>query len=106
MHARSRAFTRARARTRARKHARIRTDLRAQLRMNTRGILQVDAGQTVEYVRAYLHEHYGVPFNGSTLQYEGRTLIDPMSLSDFGGIICACVSVYAYVRGRDYIPAL
>lgn len=83
-----------------------RTDSRAQLRMYTRGILQVDAGQTVEYVRAYLHEHFGVPFNGSTLQFQGRTLIDPMSLSDFGGIICACVSVYAYVRGRDYIHAL
>eukprot|EP00802_Teleaulax_amphioxeia_P017965 Tamp_18138.p3 GENE.Tamp_18138~~Tamp_18138.p3 ORF type:complete len:102 (+),score=24.23 Tamp_18138:612-917(+) len=57
--------------------------------------VEVDAGQTVEYVRAYLHEHFGVPFNGSTLQYEGRTLIDPMSLCDFGvghnaTLVCAC----------------
>jgi hypothetical protein len=47
----------------------------------------------VEYVRAYLHEHFGVPFNGSTLQYEGRTLIDPMSLCDFGGT-CFCVGMF------------
>jgi hypothetical protein len=26
---------------------------------------QMDQGQTVEYVRAYLHEHFGVPFTGS-----------------------------------------
>jgi len=32
----------------------------------------VDAGQTVEYVRAFLHEHFGVPFVGSTLTYEVR----------------------------------
>eukprot|EP00277_Geminigera_cryophila_P012138 CAMPEP_0179434596 /NCGR_PEP_ID=MMETSP0799-20121207/18885_1 /TAXON_ID=46947 /ORGANISM="Geminigera cryophila, Strain CCMP2564" /LENGTH=66 /DNA_ID=CAMNT_0021213483 /DNA_START=206 /DNA_END=406 /DNA_ORIENTATION=- len=57
--------------------------------------MEVDAGQTVEYVRAFLHEHFGVPFVGSTLTYEGRTLIDPMSLSDFGVVhnstlICVC----------------
>ena len=46
--------------------------------------MDVDAGQTVEYVRAYIHEHFGVPFAGSTLTFEGRTLIDPMSLCDFG----------------------
>lgn len=26
---------------------------------------QMDQGQTVEYVRAYLHENFGVPFAGS-----------------------------------------
>ena len=46
--------------------------------------MDVDAGQTVEYVRAYIHEHFGVPFAGSILTFEGRTLIDPMSLCDFG----------------------
>ena len=54
---------------------------------------QVDAGQTVEYVRAYLHETFGVPFTGSALTYEGRTLIDTMSLCDFGLCLCACASM-------------
>lgn len=26
---------------------------------------QMDQGQTIEYVRAFLHEHFGVPFTGS-----------------------------------------
>lgn len=26
---------------------------------------QMDQGQTIQYVRAFLHEHFGVPFTGS-----------------------------------------
>mmetsp|Transcript_716 Transcript_716/g.1486 ORF Transcript_716/g.1486 Transcript_716/m.1486 type:complete len:102 (+) Transcript_716:55-360(+) len=44
----------------------------------------MDQGQTVEYVRAYIHEHYGVPFTGSSLTFNGKPMFDPMSLCDFG----------------------
>ena len=30
-------------------------------------VAQIDQGQTVEYLRAYLHEHFGVPFVGSVI---------------------------------------
>mmetsp|Transcript_48460 Transcript_48460/g.75677 ORF Transcript_48460/g.75677 Transcript_48460/m.75677 type:complete len:103 (+) Transcript_48460:96-404(+) len=46
--------------------------------------MEVDKGQTVEYVRAYLHEHLGVPFTASALTFNGRPMVDPMSLVDFG----------------------
>ncbi|EKX44217.1 hypothetical protein GUITHDRAFT_110003 [Guillardia theta CCMP2712] len=46
--------------------------------------LQVDQGQTVEYVRAYLHENCGLPFSSSTLSFQARKLLDPMSLVDCG----------------------
>mmetsp|Transcript_19793 Transcript_19793/g.40179 ORF Transcript_19793/g.40179 Transcript_19793/m.40179 type:complete len:102 (-) Transcript_19793:133-438(-) len=45
--------------------------------------MEVDQGQTVEYVRAYLHEKVGINFAGSTLKFDGRPMFDPMSLVDF-----------------------
>mmetsp|Transcript_64587 Transcript_64587/g.154105 ORF Transcript_64587/g.154105 Transcript_64587/m.154105 type:complete len:101 (+) Transcript_64587:118-420(+) len=45
--------------------------------------VDIDQGQTVEFLRAYLHEHSGVPFVGSTLTFDGRAMFDPMSLVDF-----------------------
>mmetsp|Transcript_43697 Transcript_43697/g.106833 ORF Transcript_43697/g.106833 Transcript_43697/m.106833 type:complete len:102 (-) Transcript_43697:319-624(-) len=45
---------------------------------------KMDQGQTVEYVRAYLHEHFGVNFAGSKLTYNDKPMFDPMSLVDLG----------------------
>eukprot|EP00291_Cryptomonas_curvata_P009405 CAMPEP_0172202120 /NCGR_PEP_ID=MMETSP1050-20130122/30439_1 /TAXON_ID=233186 /ORGANISM="Cryptomonas curvata, Strain CCAP979/52" /LENGTH=74 /DNA_ID=CAMNT_0012879963 /DNA_START=90 /DNA_END=314 /DNA_ORIENTATION=- len=46
--------------------------------------ITIDQGQTVEYLRAYLHEHFGVPFVGSELSFNDKAMFDPMSLVDFG----------------------
>uniref|UniRef100_A0A6T8K276 Ubiquitin-like domain-containing protein n=1 Tax=Hemiselmis andersenii TaxID=464988 RepID=A0A6T8K276_HEMAN len=46
--------------------------------------VSMDQGQTIEYVRAYIHEHFGVPFASSTLEFNGKPMFDPLSLVDLG----------------------
>mmetsp|Transcript_11971 Transcript_11971/g.23880 ORF Transcript_11971/g.23880 Transcript_11971/m.23880 type:complete len:102 (+) Transcript_11971:358-663(+) len=46
--------------------------------------MEIDQGQTVEYVRAYLHTNLGINMAGSALKFDGRPMFDPMSLVDFG----------------------
>ena len=42
-------------------------------------------GQTVEYVKSYIESEYGIPMQEQILIYEGRPMIDPLSLLDFPG---------------------
>ncbi|KAL3135129.1 hypothetical protein ABBQ32_008065 [Trebouxia sp. C0010 RCD-2024] len=45
-------------------------------------------GQTVQYTKAVLHERFDVPIDKQTLLFEGRPMLDPLSLADCKGITC------------------
>eukprot|EP00891_Asterochloris_glomerata_P006102 jgi/Astpho2/6102/Aster-x0716 len=63
-------------------------DLELHLRMpdGTDAVVEARLGYTVEYVKALLHERFGLPIAQQRLTCEGRPMIDPLSLSDCTGI--------------------
>lgn len=46
-------------------------------------ILQVKAGHQVAYLKAWLHEHEGLEPATVKLIFEGKEMIDPLSLMDY-----------------------
>ena len=42
-------------------------------------------GHTVEYVKAFLHKEHGIPIAKQKLVFQGRPMIDPLSLVDIRG---------------------
>ena len=42
-------------------------------------------GHTVEYVKAFLHKEHGIPMEKQKLKFQGRVMIDPLSLVDIRG---------------------
>lgn len=42
-------------------------------------------GHTVEYVKAVIHKEHGIAMNKQRLKFQGREMIDPLSLVDIRG---------------------
>mmetsp|Transcript_6206 Transcript_6206/g.17346 ORF Transcript_6206/g.17346 Transcript_6206/m.17346 type:complete len:104 (-) Transcript_6206:1988-2299(-) len=42
-------------------------------------------GNTVEYVKAVIHKEHDIPMAKQTLKFQGRVMIDPLSLVDIRG---------------------
>jgi hypothetical protein len=45
--------------------------------------LQVKAGHQVAYLKAWLHQTEGLEPNAVRLMYDGKEMIDPLSLMDY-----------------------
>lgn len=45
--------------------------------------MQVKAGHQVAYLKAWLHEHEGLEPGTVRLMFEGKEMIDPLSLMDY-----------------------
>jgi hypothetical protein len=48
--------------------------------------VQVKAGIQVAYLKAWLHEHEGLEPGRVRLMFEGKEMIDPLSLIDYKSI--------------------
>lgn len=50
--------------------------------------LVVKTGETVQEIKRKLDTLHGIPYSDATLYYNGRHMIDPLSLNDFPGLVC------------------
>lgn len=50
--------------------------------------LIVKTGETVQEIKRKLDTLHGIPYSDATLFYNGKCMIDPLSLNDFPGLIC------------------
>jgi len=49
--------------------------------------LIVKTGETVQEIKRKLDTEHGVPYSDATLYYNGKCMIDPLSLNDFPGLV-------------------
>jgi len=50
--------------------------------------LIVKTGETVQEIKRKLDTLHGIPYSDATLYYNGKCMIDPLSLNDFPGLVC------------------
>jgi len=50
--------------------------------------LIVKTGETVQEIKRKLDTLHGIPYSDATLFYNGKCMIDPLSLNDFPGLVC------------------
>jgi hypothetical protein len=50
--------------------------------------LIVKTGETVQEIKRKLDTLHGIPYADASLYYNGKCMIDPLSLNDFPGLVC------------------
>jgi len=48
----------------------------------------VKTGETVQEIKRKLDTTHGIPYSDATLYFNGKCMIDPLSLNDFPGLVC------------------
>lgn len=50
-------------------------------------LLKVKSGETVQELRRRLQANHGIPFSSSSLFFQGKCMLDPLSLNDIAGVV-------------------